>query len=136
MHAMVLMLFLAAPPTEQQSFPLGSTRPEEGGFFLYGGPLYGGAGAGWQFRDGSRVDVSPRGVAYSRILYDTGYVRCDTVSGSWPGTACETYLRDGWVVVNGPGRIAAIWYPFENVHLSFGVDLLAGRRGWGWQVSF
>jgi hypothetical protein len=133
---MVLMLFLAAPPTEQQSFPLGSTRPEDGGFFLYGGALYGGFGAGWRFRDGSRVDVGPRGVAYSRILYDEEYVRCDTVSGSWPGPEWSMYLGHGVSVETAPGRMAATWYPWENVTLSFGVDLLTGRRGWGWMVRF
>jgi hypothetical protein len=123
MHAIVLMLSLAA-------------QPDDVGFALYGGPLNGGIGVGWRFSDGSRVDVGPRGVAYSRTLHETEGTRHPTVSGSWPGAAWEVYLGHGFAVDTGTGRMAAVWYPLENVSLSFGVDLLTGRRGWGWQVGF
>jgi hypothetical protein len=137
MHAIMLMLSLVAPPAEPApAIPLGSSRPDEGGFVVCGGPLYGGIGAGWHFRDGSRVDVGPRGVEYSRTLHDSEWARCITVSGSRAGAACEVYLGQGCTVETAPGRMAVTWYAWENAALSIGVDLLTGHRGWGWRVSF
>jgi hypothetical protein len=130
-----------------------NTQPDVGCLFVGGNHFRGGLGgcryeAGWRFADGSSVKGSlggPPGASaatYQRPVWETEWARCSAVVGAECGCCSEWYLGHGFavqheVLVPRPLlRASVVWYPAEGVELRFGLDLLRGRRYWGWGLSF
>jgi hypothetical protein len=132
---------------------VGNTQPDQGGLFV-GGDYFSGSlyrcryEAGWRFGDGSSVRGSlggapvTTGVTYQRPVWETECARCSLVLGTECGSCSEWYLGHGlaarfeFLVPRPMVRAGIDWYPAEGVQLRFGLDLLPGRRYWGWELSF
>ena len=144
MSTLVLWLALVAPPTETNSpLPIGSNRPETGGLHVVGGSSVGtGAasswGYGWEFADGSLIEIASNGTTYRRAYFETETYRIMLFAGSSLGACQEWYLGKGLVASLdlgiGANTAALIWYPTESFRLSLQLDPLRGRLGWGWRL--
>jgi hypothetical protein len=127
--------------------------PDQGALLLGGDYFSGGLWrcryeAGWRFSDGSSVKGSLGGapvtssVTYQRPVSETECTRYSVVVGTECGFCSEWYLGHGFAVQHeilvprSLLRACVIWYPAEGVQLRFGLDLLPGRRYWGWGLSF
>ena len=146
MHALILLLSLVAPPPDLLlSLPIGTTRSEDGGLYAFGGSQIGaGAGGwsgnGWRFANGSSVDVASNGATYRHAAWETDVYRLSIFAGTDFGARQEWYLVHGLVATSdlgwGTSTAGVMWYPMEFVSISFGLDPLRGRLGWGWSLRF
>jgi hypothetical protein len=132
--------------------PLGNVQPDRSGLFLGGDYFPGGLcrcryEAGWQLRDGSSVKaglgVPPETsrATYQRPVWETEWSRFSAVVGTECGCCNEWYLGHGlaltheFLVPRPLLRACVVWYPAEGVQLRFGLELLQGRRFWGFGLS-
>jgi hypothetical protein len=140
-------------PDPLRPIPVDYVQPDQSGLLVGGDYFSGGLSgcryeAGWRFSDGSFVKGNLGGppgassVTYQRPVWETECTRCSAVVGTECGCCSEWYLGHGFAVQHeilvprSLLRACIIWYPAEGVQLRFGLDLLQGRRYWGWGLSF
>ena len=145
MHALVIFLSLVAPPTDPQpTIPIGSTRPEDGGLYFYGGSLIGSRtrnwlGCGWTFANGCSIEVASNGATYRRPYFETEVYRFSVFAGTDLGVRQERYLGYGLVSALdlglGTSTFSLVWFPTDFMSFSFDLDPLRCQFAWGWRLN-